>query len=306
MTRWATKLAALDANLLVALDALLQESNVTRAARRVGVTQSAMSQTLARLRHQFDDPILVKVGRRMEPSPFGQRIKAPLHGAVAELEAIVGDRPGFEPATATDRFVIATVDYLTLVLFPALARAVAVRAPGVDLAVHALDPGSIAPQLQQGLVHLYLGVPGDTERSLETARLFTDSMSVLVRRGHPLGKGRMKVEAYAGARHILVSPRRESGSLVARALAAAGHTRRLAVEVPYFSLVPELLADSDLVATVPERIARQFARDHELELLKPPIPLPELEICMAWHPAFAAEPARVWLRELVASVCRAL
>lgn len=303
-SRWAAKLAALDANLLVALDALLQESNVTRAAKRVGITQSAMSQTLARLRHQFDDPILVKVGRRMEPSPFGLRIKARLHGAVVELEAIVGDRPGFDEATASNRFVIAMVDYLSLVLFPEITRAVAARGPAIDLAVHALDPASIAPRLQQGVVHLYIGVPGQTERALETRYLFSDRMRVVVRRGHPLCAGAVSLEAYADSPHLLVSPRRESGSIVARALAEAGYTRRLAVEVPYFSLVPELLRGSDLVATVPERIATLYARDHDVEVLAPPLALPGIEIVMAWHPTFAADPAQIWLREVVASVCR--
>ena len=104
--RWASALAALDANLLVALDALVQESNVTRAARRVGITQSAMSQTLGRLRRQFDDPILLKVGRNMEPSPFALRIRGRLHAAIGELEAVVRDRPTFDPSTATHRFVI--------------------------------------------------------------------------------------------------------------------------------------------------------------------------------------------------------
>lgn len=304
--RWAAKLAALDANLLVALDALLQESNVTRAAQRVGVTQSAMSQTLGRLRHQFDDPILVKVGRRMEPSPFGLRIKSRLHAAVVELEAIVGDRPTFDEATATDRFVVAMVDYVSLVLFPALSRAVSARAPGVDLAVHALDSGSIAPQLQQGAVHLYVGVAGQTERALATEPLFADRMRVVVRRGHPLAEGEPSIGAYADAAHILVSPRREAGSIVSRALSATGRGRRVAIEVPYFSLVPELLEGSDLVATVPERIASLFARAHDVEVLAPPLALPDVEICMAWHPTFAADPARVWLRDIVSSVCREL
>lgn len=301
-SRWTPRLAALDANLLVALDALLQESNVTRAAQRVGITQSAMSQTLARLRHQFEDPILVKVGRRMEPSPFGLRLKARLHGAIAELEAIVGDRPAFDPGTANDRFVLAMVDYLSLLLFPKLAAAVAARAPGVDLAVRALDAEPVTPLMQRGVVHLYVGVAGQTERALQTRLLFSDPLRVVARRGHPLAKGRMSVRAYAEAPHILVSPRQEAGSLVTRALAAAGYARRVALEVPYFSLVPSLVVGSDRIATVPERMARAFAAQHPLQVLTPPLPLPPVEICMAWHPAFASEASQVWLRELVAQV----
>ncbi len=303
--RWVSKLAALDANLLVALDALLQESNVTRAAKRLGVTQSAMSQTLARLRQQFDDPILVQVGRGMEPSAFALRIQARLHDAISQLATIVGDRPTFDETTASRRFVLAMVDYLSLVLFPELHATVTARAPGVDLAVRTLESASIAPDLQRAAVDLYVGVIGPTERALEVRTLFSDRMRVLVRRGHALCS-EMSLRAYADGAHVLVSPRRESGSVVTRELAALGHGRRIATEVPYFSLLPKLLLHSELVATVPERVAQLFVAEHPLEVLDPPLRLPEVDVCMAWHPAFSSDPGQIWLRDVVASVCHEL
>lgn len=296
--RWSTKLAAADANLLVALDALLQEENVTRAAARVGVTQSAMSQTLARLRHQFDDPILVKSGRRMVMSPFAARIQARLRRAVSELEAVVRDRPAFDPATASGRFVVAMVDYLALVLLPRLRDAIGERAPDVDLAVHTLDAASIASRLEEGVVHLYVGVHGQTERALTAEPLFDDPFTLVVRPEHPLCD-EPTVEAYAAAAHVHVSPRRERGSIVGRMLEESGHARRVAVEVPYFALVPDLLASSDLVATVPTSVARRWQEERGLVLLPPPIPLPPLAICMAWHPTFSNDPAQAWLRAMV-------
>ena len=300
--RWSTKLAALDANLLVALDALLQESNVTRAAARVGVTQSAMSQTLARLRAQFDDPILVKSGRRMVPSPFAERIQARLRRAVSELEAVVQDRPEFDARTASNRFVVAMVDYLALVLFPPLLEAVGEEAPGVDLAVHALDAGSIASRLEEGIVQLYVGVHGQSERVLAAQPLFDDPFTLVVRAGHPLSGEEVTLAAYAAAPHIHVSPRREQGSIVNRALKDAGYMRRVAVEVPYFALVPPLITSSDLVATVPQSIAEKWAHDEELVTLPLPITLPTLEICMAWHPTFSSDPAQAWLRDTMQRV----
>jgi DNA-binding transcriptional LysR family regulator len=160
--------------------------------------------------------------------------------------------------------------------------------------------------LQAGVIHLYIGVAGQTERALETQPLFRDRMRVVVREGHPLGSQPMTPRSYAEAPHLLVSPRREGESIVGRALEAAGYARRVAVEVPYFSLVPGLLAVSDLVATVPERVAELFADLHPVEILEPPLELPDIEICMAWHPTFAADPAQIWLRDVVASVCREL
>ncbi|PRP90190.1 Nodulation protein D 2 [Enhygromyxa salina] len=303
--RWAGALAGLDANLLVALDALITESNVTRAAKRVGVTQSAMSQTLGRLRRQFDDPILVKVGRHMELTPFASRIRARLHAAITELEAVVRDRPVFDPDTATERFVIATVDYLAMLLAPALRRLVATEAPGVRLAIHALDDGSISGRLAEGIVQLYVGVRGETERALETQPLHREELSVVVRPEHPLATAELTVEAYAEATHVHVSPRREAGSIVDRGLAAVGHTRAVAVEVPYFALLPGLIRGSDLIATVPSRIARYLADEFGLVVREPPLELSGFDVCMAWHPSFAAEPSLIWLRDAVARVAGA-
>lgn len=300
--RWASALAALDANLLVALDALVQESNVTRAARRVGITQSAMSQTLGRLRRQFDDPILVKVGRTMEPSPFARRISGRLHAAIGELEAVVRDRPTFDPNTATHRFVIATVDYLAMLHVPRLARLVATEAPGVRLAIHALDPESVTGRLAEGVAQLYLGVRGQTERALETEDLYEEELVILVRRDHPFAADPPSLEAYVEAEHVHVSPRREAGSIVARGLASTGHERRVAVEVPFFALLPDLLRASDLVATVPGRLARRFAEQLGFAVQPVPVELSRFDVCMAWHPTFAADPSLVWLREAVARV----
>lgn len=304
--RWATALAALDANLLVALDALLQESNVTRAAKRMGITQSAMSQTLARLRRQFDDPILVKAGRRMEPSAFGLRIKPRLHQAVTELEAVVRDRPAYDPASATNRFVIATVDYLATLLTPVLQRLLAAEAPQVRLAIYALDAEAITGRLAEGVVHLYIGVHGQTESALVTQTLHREQLRVVLGPEHPLAEGPMSVEAYAAAPHVHVSPRREADAIVDRGLAQLGHTRRVEVEVPYFALLPGLLHGTQLLATVPGRIASDLARDHGLIERPVPLPLPEFDICMAWHASFAAEPSQIWLRAAVARVCAAL
>ncbi len=300
--RWASALAALDANLLVALDALVQESNVTRAARRVGITQSAMSQTLGRLRKQFDDPILVKVGRNMKPSPFALRIRGRLHAAIGELEAVVRDRPAFDPSTATHRFVIATVDYLAMLLVPKLRALVAREAPGVRLAIHALDPESVTERLAEGVAQLYVGVRGQTERALETQRLYEEQLVVLVRPEHPFAESPPSLDAYAEAEHVHVSPRREAGSIVGRALAGAGHDRKVALEVPFFALLPDILRDSDLVATVPRRLAELFAEELDFAVQPVPLELSGFEVSMAWHPTFAADPSSVWLREAVGRV----
>jgi DNA-binding transcriptional LysR family regulator len=297
--RWTAKLAALDANLLVALDALLQEGNVTRAAARIGVTQSAMSQTLGRLREHFDDPILTRVGRQMKATPFAQRISSRLHSAIGELEAVVRDRPVFDPTVASRRFVLATVDYLALLFIPALRRTLTERGSGLDLAVHALDAGNVAELLEAGVVDFYLGVHGATERSLRAKHLFEDPFALLVHSEHPLARQAPTIDAYASHPHVHVSPRREGGTVVGRALAAKGLERHVAVEVPFFSLLPGLLVNGDLVATVPRSLASLFAQQSDLTVLEPPVELPPLDICLAWDPRFEREPALAWLHQVV-------
>lgn len=301
--RWTGALARLDANLLVALDALLQEASVTRAARRIGVTQSAMSQTLARLRRQFDDPILAKAGRHMEPTPFGIRIRERLRHALSELEALASDRPVFTPSSASNRFVVATVDYLAAVWLAPLRAAVAERAPSVRLAVHGLDQGSVAAQLGSGHIHLYLGVHGATERGLEAATLYEDPLCVVLDRDHPSASG-LNLDQYAAMPHVHVSPRREAGSIVDRTLASRGKSREVVLEVPYFNLVPSLLRETNLVATLPRSLAEHFAQHYPLAMVPAPLSLPSVDVCMAWHPAFAADPALIWLRETLADLVR--
>jgi DNA-binding transcriptional LysR family regulator len=300
--RWAVKLAALDVNLLVALDALLQEANVTRAAARIGITQSAMSQTLGRLREYFEDPILVRAGRGMQPTLFAERLRSRLHTAIGELEAVVRERPQFVPGKASRRFVIATVDYLALLFVPSLQRLLQERAPGIDLAVCALDVESVNTQLETGVVDLYLGVPGKTEAAMQTTPLFQEAFSVVMRPKHPLRRAGLSVEAYAQAQHLHVSPRRHTTSIVARALSELGLERRVALEVPFFALVPSVLHETDLIATVPTRLAQWFEAEHGLALSAPPLLLSGFEICMAWHPRFDREQGLVWLRERVAEV----
>lgn len=301
-TRWAARLAALDANLLVALDAILQEVNVTRAAARVGVTQSAMSQTLARLRDHFDDPILVRVGREMQPTPFAMRIRGRLHEAINALEAVLRDRPQFDPKYSTRRFVIASVDYLALLLFSPLHQALRAEGESLELALHALQPGTMTPELAAGHIDLYLGVSGDTERGLRRERLYGERLQVVARSDHPRLSSLDTLRGLSQCQHLLVSPRREAGSVLSRAMKDAGLERRVAVEVPYFALVPDLLRGSDLVAVIPARLAQAFAQQHGLWTAELEVALPEIEICMAWHPTFENEPGLRWLREVVANV----
>jgi DNA-binding transcriptional LysR family regulator len=194
------------------------------------------------------------------------------------------------------------VDYVALLLVTPLELAVMEIAPNIDLAVHGLDAEAITPKLEAGSIDLYVGIHGETERGMKAKSLFRETFSVLMRSKHPVAKKGLTPETYVSYPHVHVSPRRERGSVVSRALSEVGLERRVAVEVPYFSLVPALLRDTNLIATVPSRLADQLARDHGLSLLPPPVKLPRFEVCMAWHPRFEREPGLLWLGDLLSTV----
>ena len=211
--------------------------------------------------------------------------------ALSELEALALDRPVFDPSMAEKRFVIAAVDYLAILWLPQLRAILAERAPSVRLAVHTLDESSIAGRLGTGKVHLYLGVRGDTERGLESAPLFEDSFCMMLDAAHPMVQEPLSLDDYAALPHVHVSPRREPGSIVDRALASTGKERDVVLEVPYFGLVPSLLNGTDLVATLPRSLAEHFAERHPLAILDAPLALPT--IGYAWP---GTPPSRAILR----------
>jgi len=302
------ELAGLDLNLLRALDALLGERHVTRAATRLGMTQSAASHALARLRAALGDPLLVRGGRgAMVPTPRAEALAGPLREALAALAAAVRGAPGFDPATARRTFHLATGDYAELVLLPRLAARIAAAAPGIDLWVHAVpdDPG---PPLATGAIDGVLaplrgsGWPAGCYEK----RLFAESFTCVVRDRHPAAAQRLTLARYCALPHILVAPRGTPGSFVDNALAAVGRTRRVAVAVPHFLVVPHVVAATDLVATLATRVVDALAPLVGLQRLAPPLELARFTIALIWHERAHHDPAQRWLRDQITAVAAEL
>lgn len=298
------RLAAMDVNLLVALDLLLQERSVTRAAARMAVTQPAMSQTLRRLRAQLDDPLLVRAGGRMVPTPRAEALAGPLRQALDGLQAVVAAAPRFDPATAQRRFTVATTDYGGALWVPALAAALAAEAPGVDLRVQALD-AHVPEALERGEADLAVGVMPDGVPGLQRARLYDEGFRALVRAGHPLLDAPDRLDAYCGAQHVLVGLSGRGQGAVDRALARLGRQRRVAVRVPYFLAAPLVVAGSDLVLTAPARAVALFERHYPLIGFAPPVTLAPFSMSMAWHARYERDPGSRWLRDRLAALVAA-
>jgi DNA-binding transcriptional LysR family regulator len=291
-----TNLSGFDLNLLVALDALLDERSVTRAARRVGISQPAMSHALRRLRDALRDPVLVREGRAMLPTPRAERMRQPLQRLLADAQRILRDEGSFDPATSTRAFSLACPDLLALLL-PDLLGALTACAPGVRLDV-VPSPG---PDLA---VHgdLWLGpTPIEGAGRMQRA-LGRVSWAIAGRRGHPAFDGRFSVKKWTRYPHIQVHTGDLRPSLVDVALSAAGVRRTIGVTVPSFLAALEVLPRTDYLFTVVRELAHPIADRLGLALKRPPLPLDDVPVAAAWHERVHAEPGHRWFRRTLMGV----
>lgn len=295
----------LDANLVLALHALLRERSVSRAAERMGLRQPAMSHALKRLRERFDDPLLVRGdGRRMQLTPRGLEL-ADLAQQGAEAIARVFEAPApFDPATCTRSFRVAASDAMDVILLPKLLAHLAQHAPGVDLELPAAGP-DVAVALDEGRLELALGRWDEAPLGLRRRRLYRERLVCVVRADHPRVGETLDLASYVALPHMLVAPRGTRRGVVDEALARLGQPRRIAVVLPSFVAAMVVVTSSDLVLTVPERVAQSLRGHVALRVLPPPVELPAYEVQQVWHERDHHDPAHRWLRSTVVGVLAA-
>lgn len=294
-------LAAVDLNLLTAFEALMGERNVTRAGARIGLSQPAMSAALRRLRDLVGDPLLVRAGGAMHPTPRAIELAGPVHEALAQIRLALGPR-AFDPASAQQRFNLTTADYSELVILPGLMRALAGRAPGVDLRVVNSDRVSGVELVESGDADIAIMPFPHGVSHLRTCTLFHDSHHCIAAEGRTDFARGMTLEAYAAASHVVASVEGRGTSNVDSALAALGLSRRIGLAVPHFLVIPHVVAASAMIATVPSRLAQAFA-GNGLALFAPPLALEDFSVQLVWHQRRDRDPAHLWLRDLIAEIC---
>jgi len=298
------KLSDIDLNQLVSLDAILSTRSVTAAADKVGLSKPAMSHALARIRALVGDEILVRSGKHWILTARARAMAQPLAALLAQAEALVtADRP-FDPATMEREFRIHTTDHVLSVLGVALGREVAREAPGVALRFLPILPDDVAPLRDD--VDLAFGVFPDLPPELRKQALFEDRFCCVVRRDHPVVRGRLSLKQYAALDHVLVAPRGRAGGAADAALAALGERRRVTRSLPYFLSALHCVAESDAIATISERLARAHAERFGLQVLRPPLELLPYTIEQIWHPRVEDDPAHAWLRRRIAGLARAV
>jgi DNA-binding transcriptional LysR family regulator len=294
-------LAGIDLNLAVVLHALLTERSVSRAAKRLGLSQSATSHALGRLRDLLGDPVVVRTRDGVAPTPRADALAEELSAALGALENALLGAPAFDPKTAERRFYVSASDYAEFVLLPPLLARISDDAPGVDVWVRPYDEG-LADHLRRGDVDVVLGVPASIEDAdgIESAELLDEGFMCVVRKGHPLLRGKVTPERFAAARHAFIAPRGRPGGAVDVALAALGLERRVVFAVPHFLIAPHVVAETDLVLTVAARVARAYSKSLPIQVFAPPVAMPRFTLSMFWHRRHDADPAHVWLRRALA------
>ncbi len=293
-----------DLNLLVALDVLLAEGSVAGAARRLGLSASATSRTLARLRETTGDPLLVRAGRGLVPTPRAIELRERVGHLVEEAQAAL--RPAEDPdlTQIVRAFTVRTSEGFVENFGPDLIGRVAAEAPGVRLRfVPKLDRESTS--LRDGTVDLETGVVAETTGpEVRVQALFHDRFIGVVREGHPLSEARITPARYAAGRHISVSRRGLEKGLIDEALAPLGLEREIVTSVGGFATALALARGSDLIASVPERHTGNLRTGmHSFPL---PVTAPEITVSMLWHPRLHADPVHRWLRGCVRDACAAL
>ncbi len=300
-------LRGIDLNLLVSLDALLAESNVTRAAERLHLTQPAVSTQLARLRQIFGDPLLIPAenGRGMTRSAHALELMEPLHAALKNLESVVRHKPAFDPLADARRFTIAAHDFAIGSLgLPLLCRLPSIANPGVRIAFINVDPPTITARLDRGEVDLLIGSERMVPPSMKARKLFDEHFVAVQRKGHPRGTAPLDLDTYCALNHVLVSI--SGGSFhgfMDEHLETLRRERRVVMSVQHFMAVPELLAHTDYVSTLPSRLAAHFG--DRLDAFALPFDAQGFSLFAAWHPRNHRDPSLMWLVRTLGEIAAA-
>ncbi|MBF0127156.1 MAG: LysR family transcriptional regulator [Magnetococcales bacterium] len=292
-------LVRFDLNLLVAFEVLMTERGVTRAGRRLGITQAAMSNTLRRLREIFDDPLFVKIGLRMEPTARALELSGPVERALKEVRQAL-NQERFEPERAEYLFRIGMVDYASVLLLNPLLQLLRQKAPGVVLELVDIGGEEERTVLESGAAELVFSRFQWVPPNILLHRVFQMQYACIYRPDHPLvPNGVLTLEAFLEADHIHFFPRGITSTVVDESLAHMGRARNIKARLYSLGTLPFMVAESDVMAILPDRVARKLAKPLGLQVSPVPVNTPPLRMAMAWHPRTEKSPPNIWLREEV-------
>jgi LysR family transcriptional regulator, nod-box dependent transcriptional activator len=296
-----------DLNLLVALDALLTERNVTRAGNRLNLSQSAMSGALARLRHSFHDELLVPVGRQMALTPVAEGLVEPVRDILLRIRETLGSKPQFDPLTATRHISLAVSDYVVEIVIADVLRRARLEAPHMTFEVRGVGRRA-TEDLESGELDFLISPEGYVSAAHPTDVLFEDTYTCVAWTGNTSIGTSVTLEEYLNLGHVVVNVagNEPPGNYDEQFLRRSNFTRRVEVSVPAFSLAPQLVVGTERVATITTRLAVKYAETLPLKLLPMPIAIPPMVEMLQWHQVHDCDPANQWFRRLLRETVRDL
>lgn len=296
-------LASIDLNLLMVFDSIMSERHVTRAGHKIGMSQPAMSNALNRLRYHLKDELFVRGPDGMRPTPRALELAGPIRSALQTIETSLAPA-AFDAATASHTFKVGTNDYVVATMLPNITNQLEKIAPGINICI-VPSAGRTFDLLDIQEIDVGISAFSEIPGRFNSELLADDQYVLIMRQGHPLSKGRLSLQAYASARHMLVSTTGDAYGFVDGELHAHGLKRQVAVTINSFSTAPPLLANSDLILAAPERIAQTFSPAFRLVTRRAPIPGPPeySTATLVWHERLANHPAHVWFRNLIIRTC---
>lgn len=301
MVRSHMNLRSIDLNLLVLFDALIEMRSVRRAGERVGLSQSATSHALDRLRKLLGDELLVRTASGMEPTPRALSLAGPLRLALQDIQtALAPDR--FEPAEAEIGITIAVETHETIVVLPLLVEEVRREAPGIALTIKSGSLEDILDGVDQGRVDVAIGLFKGLPDRFMTCRLLSDEHACVIRADHPIARSPLTLELYLDAPHLLISMSGSATNAVDDALADQGLRRRIAMQMPHGLAAVIALTRSDMITSVTRGVARVFAAAAPVVVMDLPFNVPASTFRLVWNRRFHTDPARVWLRRKLVAI----
>ncbi|MGE8345015.1 LysR family transcriptional regulator [Pseudomonas helleri] len=295
-------LSKVDLNLFIVFDAIYTEANLTRAGQIIGITQPAVSNALARLRETFNDPLFVRTAQGMVPTPMAQNIISSVRSALALLRVSVQESRTFNPLQANKTFRISMTDLTEAVILPPLFQRLRRHAPAVVIESFLAHRRETTSDLAAGRLDFAVDAPLNTDAQVRHIKLMEDRYVCAMRQGHPLaGKASISLDEYLALTHIHISTRRNGLGQVDLALGKIGLQRKITLRSQHYLMASNVLQQTDMVMTVPER----FARRHGLYFVPLPISeLPSVETHLYWHESTEQDPANRWMREQLIEVCQ--
>ncbi len=293
------ELHELDLNLLVVFNQLLVERRVSKVAENLGISQPAVSNSLAKLRKLFGDELFLRTPKGMEPTPFADQLAESVSYALAMIHSGVNQRTTFEPATAKRAFTIGMTDIGEIYFLPALVERLRTEAPGITLSTVRNAAVNLRDELESGKVDVGIGLLPQLKAGFFQRRLFTQSYVCLMRHGHRLDKRKISLAEFSAAEHLVVISAGTGHGKVDELLQRSGVERSVRLTVPHYVSVGHILRGSDLIATVPERLANRLIEPFGLAKVPHPAKLPDVAINVFWHAKYHRSPDNRWLRGVV-------